>query len=81
MATKNQQSKSLKLALLLLCCAATRQSLAANSLEEISFNTLPGNSLQIALRMAEPATEPLSFTIDNPARIALDLPDTENNLA
>jgi type IV pilus assembly protein PilQ len=80
MATRNQQSKSLTLALLLLCCGASQQSLAANSLEEISFNTLPGNSLQIALRMAEPATEPLSFTIDNPARIALDLPDTQNNL-
>jgi type IV pilus assembly protein PilQ len=80
MATKHTLSKpSLRLALglLFLFCGTAR---AANSLEEISFNTLPGNSLQIALRMAEPATEPLSFTIDNPARIALDLPDTQNNL-
>jgi type IV pilus assembly protein PilQ len=80
MATKYTLSKSslrLALGLLSLFCGAAQ---AANSLEEISFNTLPGNSLQIALRMAEPATEPLSFTIDNPARIALDLPDTQNNL-
>lgn len=53
---------------------------AANSLEEITFSTLSGNRLQIALRLAETAPEPLSFTISNPARIALDLTDTKNNL-
>ncbi len=51
-----------------------------NSLEDISFNTLPGNRLQIALRMASPASEPLSFTINEPARISLDLLETNNNL-
>lgn len=83
MATKNVSSKScLKLGVLLLFCGAAQQLQAANSLEEISFTTLPGNSLQIGLRLAEPpADEPLSFTIDNPARIALDLPDTRNNLS
>jgi type IV pilus assembly protein PilQ len=64
----------------LLCCSMAQQLQAANSLEEITFNTLPGNSLQIELRMAEPPGEPLSFTIDNPARIAMDLPETQNNL-
>ncbi|HEY3486713.1 MAG TPA: hypothetical protein VGL10_01490, partial [Gammaproteobacteria bacterium] len=59
-------NSSLKLALLLLCCNLVQPAQAANSLEEISFNTLPGNSLQIGLRMSGPATEPLSFTIDNP---------------
>ncbi|MBN1378124.1 MAG: type IV pilus secretin PilQ [Gammaproteobacteria bacterium] len=57
-------------------CAQT-----VNSLEDISFNTLPGNRLQIALRMAEPATKPLSFTVNDPARISLDLLDTKNNLS
>lgn len=52
----------------------------SNSLEDISFNTLPGNRLQIALRLAAPAAEPLSFTINDPARISLDLLSTENNL-
>ena len=51
-----------------------------NSLEGISFNTLPGNRLQIALRLAAPAAEPLSFTINDPARISLDLLSTQNNL-
>lgn len=53
---------------------------AANSLEDITFNTLSGNRLQIAIKLAEPAPEPLSFTINDPARIVLDLPNTKNQL-
>jgi len=53
---------------------------ASNSLERISYNVLPGNRLQIALHMTRPPVKPRGFTIDNPARIALDLRDTSNNL-
>ena len=53
---------------------------ASNSLLDISHTTLPGNKQQIALTMSDPVTAPKSFTIDNPARIALDLPDTTNAL-
>ena len=53
----------------------------ANSLEEISYTSLPGDKVQIKLTMSEPAAKPLSFTIDNPARIALDLVDTNSNVA
>ena len=53
---------------------------AGNSLLDISHTTLPGNKQQIALTMSGPAEAPKSFTIDNPARIALDLPDTANDL-
>ncbi|MDH3281510.1 MAG: AMIN domain-containing protein, partial [Gammaproteobacteria bacterium] len=52
-----------------------------NALNSVSFTTLPGNRLQIALTMASAPPEPQTFTIDNPARIALDLPNTKNNLA
>jgi type IV pilus assembly protein PilQ len=52
-----------------------------NALNSVSFTTLPGNRLQIALTMASTPPEPQTFTIDNPARIALDLPNTTNNLA
>ena len=45
-------------------------------LEAIDVQTLPGQQLQLRLRMSGPAPEPLSFTIDRPARIALDLPNT-----
>ena len=38
--------------------------------------TLSGNQLQLTLHLSGPAPEPLSFTIDKPARISLDLPNT-----
>ncbi len=53
---------------------------AANTLQAVDIGSLPGNKVQIILKMSQPAEHPLSFTIDNPARIALDLPDTENAL-
>lgn len=53
----------------------------ANSLDEISFNALPGDRVQIRLVLADTVgSDPLSFTIDNPARIALDFPDTSVKL-
>ncbi len=49
---------------------------AALKLEAVDVQTLPGQQLQLTLRLSGPAPEPLSFTIDNPARISLDLPKT-----
>lgn len=49
---------------------------ATNKLEAVDVQTLPGQQLQLTLRTSGPAPEPLSFTIDNPARISLDLPKT-----
>jgi len=45
-------------------------------LEAVDVQPLPGQQLQLTLRMSGPAPEPLSFTIDNPARISFDLPNT-----
>jgi len=42
----------------------------------IEVNTLPGNRVVLTLTTDGPAPEPLSFTIDDPARISLDLPGT-----
>ncbi|MBI5617490.1 MAG: type IV pilus secretin PilQ [Gammaproteobacteria bacterium] len=54
------------------------QAALAATLEDIKFTSLPGDRVQIALKLSEPMTsDPLSFTIDNPARIALDFPGTE----
>lgn len=50
--------------------------LLANTLNEVSYATLPGDKVQIRLGMGEATSEPTSFTIDNPARIAFDFPDT-----
>jgi type IV pilus assembly protein PilQ len=51
-----------------------------NTLKAVDFAALPGNKAQITLTLSNPAPAPLSFTIDNPARIALDFPDTGNGL-
>jgi type IV pilus assembly protein PilQ len=45
-------------------------------LQDIDVSTMPGDRVQIRLRLSDVAPEPRSFTIDSPARIALDLPDT-----
>jgi len=60
---------------------APQWALAANTLRDISYSAVAGNRLQIVLTTAEPAVEPLSFTTDNPARIALDLADTVSGLS
>lgn len=54
----------------------------AISLDNVSFASLPGERVQIKLMLSEalPA-DPLNFTIDNPARIAIDFPNTSLNLA
>lgn len=53
---------------------------ATNSVSEINYSALPGNQVQIRISMDNAATEPGSFTIDNPARIAFDFPNTKIKL-
>ncbi len=52
-----------------------------NTLRDIQVQSLPGQQVELRLILSGPAPEPLSFTIDNPARIALDLPDTALGLS
>ena len=53
---------------------------AQSSLEGISYSALPGDRVQVRLDLDTPqSAEPLNFTIDNPARIALDFPNTVLN--
>jgi len=53
---------------------------ASNAITGIEYSTLPGNRIQISLELSELAVTPLSFTIDNPARIAFDFADTGSKL-
>jgi type IV pilus assembly protein PilQ len=53
----------------------------ANRLEDIKANVMPGNKVELTLRLSDTAQQPLTFTVDNPARIALDLPDTSVAMA
>jgi type IV pilus assembly protein PilQ len=48
----------------------------ANTLTSVDVQPLSGQGMQVVLTTSMPAKEPLSFTIDNPARISLDLADT-----
>jgi type IV pilus assembly protein PilQ len=52
-----------------------------NQLQSIDVQTLSGQQVQLKLHMSGPAPEPLPFTIDKPARIAFDLPNTTLALA
>ena len=53
---------------------------ASNSLDDIEVRALPGNQIELRLVLSGDAPEPLAFTIDDPARIAIDLRDTSLNL-
>lgn len=68
---------ALALAALMTPAIATASE-AGNSLQRIDVSTLPGNRIEFRMEMAEPISEPRSFTIQQPARIALDFPDTRN---
>ena len=46
------------------------------ALQSIDVQPLPGQQVQVTMRLSGPAPQPLSFTIDNPARISFDLPNT-----
>jgi len=59
---------------------STPQSGPSNAIKSVQYSTLPGSRLQISLELTEHAVNPLSFTIDNPARIAFDFPDTKSAL-
>ncbi len=63
---------------LLALGAINLTALAADplKLESIDVQTLSGQQVQLKLHMSGPAPEPLPFTIDKPARIAFDLPNT-----
>jgi type IV pilus assembly protein PilQ len=45
-------------------------------LEGIDVQSLPGQQVELRLRLSGTAPEPMTFTIDDPARISLDLPNT-----
>lgn len=51
-----------------------------NAITEISYSSLPGDQVQVKISMESLAQEPGSFTIDSPARIALDFPNTKIKL-
>ena len=60
----------------LLVFAGSASAQEGNRLQDIQVQSLPGQRVELKLIMSGTAPEPLAFTIEDPARIALDLPDT-----
>ena len=56
--------------------AAPARAADQPALQAVDVQPLPGQQLQVVMRLSGPAPQPLSFTIDNPARISFDLPNT-----
>ena len=72
---------ALAMAATLLFCGATASAQEGNRLQDIQVQSLPGQRVELKLIMTDTAPEPLSFTIEDPARIAFDLPDTALGLS
>ena len=53
----------------------------ANRLEKVEASSLPGDQVEVRLQLSDPAAQPLTFTVDNPARISFDLPGTSIAMA
>lgn len=52
----------------------------AVTLEDVSFSALPGELTEVTLQFDGQPPEPTGYTIENPARIAIDLRDTDSGL-
>ena len=68
-------------ATLLLFVGFAANAQEGNRLQDIQVQSLPGERIELKLIMTDLAPEPLAFTIDSPARIALDLPNTTLGLS
>ncbi|MEJ2114828.1 MAG: type IV pilus secretin PilQ, partial [Gammaproteobacteria bacterium] len=71
----------LKRVTVLILFLISTTAFARNELQDIKVASLPNDEIQLSLQFSNPPTEPLAFTIDNPARIALDFPGTNSALA
>ncbi len=61
---------------------AEEQSSLSNKIETIDFSALPGGRVAIRIKTTQALTNPpAGFTLNNPARIALDFPNVANGLA
>jgi len=64
------------LAGMLALATQTAWSQAASRLEKVELHPQPGEQVEVRLVLDGPAPAPVTFTIDNPARLAVDLPGT-----
>lgn len=68
-----------RLSVVLLAALLSPAVLAAN-LQDLNVASLPGDRVELKLSFDEPVTAHRGYTIEQPARIALDLPGVSNKL-
>lgn len=76
---KTQSARFSRLTMALVSMAVTPMLFAAN-LKDMEVVSLPGEQVQLKLIFDEPVKSPSGYTIDQPARIALDLPGVTNQI-
>ncbi len=69
-----------KLLLILLSLLVSMTSHAAVMMEDIEFSTLPGDKIEIRMQFDGTPPSPTGYTIEQPARIALDLKGVSSGL-
>lgn len=75
--TMNRTLSRLGISVLLAVFAPT---LLAANLQSVDVAALPGDRVELKLGFDEPVAAPRGYTIEQPARIALDLPGVQNKL-
>ncbi len=81
----NSVSKKMKLTRLFKAslagiCLLAFGDVSARALIGLDYSVMTGNTVQVVFTFDDTAVAPRTFTIDQPARIALDFSDTENKL-
>lgn len=79
-----QRKRAMKISFLQFGCALSMlllsPALLAANLQHLDVASLPGDRVEIKLSFDEPVAAPRGYTIEQPARIALDLPGVANKL-
>ena len=66
--------------LLFVACLALPLTASAVALKNIEFSSLPGDKTEIKMNFDGPPPKPTGYTIEQPARIALDLAGVTSDL-
>ena len=77
--TRKKLTRLLSTSLAGMCLLAISDA-SARALVGLDYSVMTGNTVQVVFTFDETAVEPRTFTIDEPARIALDFGETENRL-
>jgi type IV pilus assembly protein PilQ len=77
--TRKKLTRLLSTSLAGICLLAFADA-GARALVGLDYSVMTGNTVQVVFTFDETAIAPRTFTIDDPARIALDFGETENRL-